>query len=135
MMNLDKRKALASKVLGVGKNKIRFDVARLADIKEAITKQDIRDMYNDGIISIKETRGKKKFVKRTTKRGPGKIKMKIRPGKRKYITLVRKFRRYVKELHKQGKLDRTNHQALRVKIKSGTFKNKAHLKEYIGAQK
>jgi large subunit ribosomal protein L19e len=135
MMNLDKRKALAAKVLGVGKNKIVFDSSRLADIKEAITKQDIRDMYADGTIGIKETRGRLKFVPRTTNRGPGKIKMKIKPGKTRYITLVRKFRRHVKELLKQGKIDKDRYFELRQQIRTGMFKNKANLKEHIGGTK
>lgn len=135
MMNLDKRKALASKVLGVGKNKILFDTTKLAEIKEAITKQDIRDMYNDGVIMIKPNKGKRKFEKRTTKRGPGKIKMKIKPGKAHYIILVRKFRGYAKELKKQGKLNQDRYLDIRKKIKAGSFKSKAHLKDYIGGEK
>ena len=134
-MNLDKRKALASRVLGVGKNKILFDVTKLVEIKEAITKQDIRDMYNDGIIMIKPNKGKLKFVKRTTRRGPGKIKMKIKPGKTHYMTLVRKFRGYAKELKKQGKLNPQQFLDVRKKIKAGSFKSKAHLKDYLGGEK
>jgi large subunit ribosomal protein L19e len=133
MMNLDKRKALAAKVIGVGKNKIVFDETKLAEIKEAITKQDIRDMYADGLISVKPNKGRLANVKRTTKRGPGKIKLKIKPGKAMYIILVRKFRRYVKELLKQGRINKEQYLDLRKKIKAGVFKNKAHLKEHIGA--
>jgi large subunit ribosomal protein L19e len=133
-MNLDKRKALASRVLGVGKNKIRFDTSKLTEIKEAITKQDIRDMYADGIISIKETRGKAKIVKRTTRRGAGKIKLTIKPGKRHYVIIVRKLRRYVKELLKQEKITKAKFLELRKQIKSGLFKSKANLKEHIGGE-
>jgi large subunit ribosomal protein L19e len=131
MMNLDKRKALAAKVLGVGKNKVLFDETKLAEIKEAITKQDIRDMYADGIIMIREFPGRLKFIKRTTKRGPGKIKLKIRPGKAEYIILVRKLRFFVKELLKQGKIDKAKFLDLRKKIRAGVFKSKAQLKEHI----
>ena len=131
MRNLDKRKALASKVLGVGKNKIVFDISRLAEIKEAITKQDIRDMYNDGIISIREKTGRRKKEKRTTRRGFGKIKKKIRNRKGNYVILVRKLRAYVKELKSHGKLDREKYIEFRKQIKARTFKNKAHLKEHM----
>ena len=53
-MNLKKKKILAAKTLGVGRNRIRLLKSRLDEIKEAITKQDIRDLKNDGAILIKE---------------------------------------------------------------------------------
>jgi len=132
MQNLDKRKALAAKVLGVGKGKIIFDVNRLGEIKEAITKQDIRDMYTDGLIRIREFRGKTKYEPRKNRRGPGKRKYKVFDRKRDYITMVRKLRRYVYELLGQGKLTKEQHEELRKKIKARTFKSKAHLKEHLG---
>ena len=49
-MNLSKKKKLAAKVFGVGKERIVFAKSRLNEIKEAITKQDIRDLKNDGAI-------------------------------------------------------------------------------------
>lgn len=133
MKELTKRKILASKVLGVGKNKIIFDSSKLAEIKEAITKQDIRDLFSSGFISIRETRGKKAVVKRTTKKGPGKIKRKVKNEKRDYVIMVRKLRRYIKELKIQGRLTQENYEDLRKKIKTKTFKNKAQLKEHTEA--
>ena len=92
MKNLNKRKMLAAKLFGVGLGKITFDNNRLEEIKEAITKQDLRDLYEAGAISIKETKGKAVNVKRTTKRGPGKIKMKVHDRKGDYVRLTRKLR-------------------------------------------
>jgi large subunit ribosomal protein L19e len=135
MQELRKRKELASKVLGVGKNKIIFDSTKLPEIKEAITKQDIRDLYEAGIIMIREARGTKKKIKRTTKRGPGKTKKKVKPGKREYVIITRKLRRYVSELKTHGKLNQTEFEGIRKKIKARAFKNKAHLKEHLEAQK
>ena len=92
MKNLNKRKTLAAKTLRVGENKIIFDTLRLDEIKEAITKQDIRDLYEAGAIMIKENKGRKINVKRTTKRGIGKVKFRIGNKKAKYIIIVRKLR-------------------------------------------
>lgn len=131
MDNLNKRKELACRVFGVGKSKILFDITRLSEIKEAITKQDIRDLYASGAISIKETRGRKTKVKRTTKRGPGKIKWVIGNKKRKYIIMVRKLRKYINELRIQGKLNKVQYKDLRKKIKARAFKDKFHLKEQM----
>jgi large subunit ribosomal protein L19e len=130
-MNLRKRKELAARVLGVGKNRVIFDPEHLAEIKEAITKQDIRDMYADGIIYIIEKKGRKFKKKRSTRRGFGKIKKMINPGKAAYIIKVRKQRKYIKELLLQNKLDKEQYYDLRKKIRASTFKNKAHLKDHI----
>ncbi len=132
MKELRKRKVLAAKALGVGKNKIVFDSSKLAEIKEAITKQDIRDLYAEGIIMIKEARGRKKKEKRNTRRGPGKIKMKVRDRKGEYVIITRKLRGYLKELKIQNKVDSEKFKEIRKKIRARVFKNKAHLREHLG---
>ena len=73
-MNLEKKKMLAARTLGVGKARIIFNVARINEIKEAITKQDIRDLAADKAILIREIKGTKKKVKRKTRRRAGSIK-------------------------------------------------------------
>lgn len=131
MKNLNKRKMLASKVLGVGLARIIFDNSRLEEIKEAITKQDIRDLYEAGAITIRDIRGKRTYVPRTTKRGPGKIKKIVRDKKGDYVKLTRKLRRYVKELHSQNRFDLVKYKELRKMIKARSFKDKNHIKNYI----
>ena len=48
---LDVQRRLAAQILKCGENRIRFDLERLEDIKEAITKTDIRSLINNGVIS------------------------------------------------------------------------------------
>lgn len=43
-MKLENKKDLASRALKVGKNRIAFNKSRLTEIKEAITKQDFKDL-------------------------------------------------------------------------------------------
>ena len=43
-MNLQKKKELAARTLTIGKDRIMFNTSRLDEIKEAITKQDIKDL-------------------------------------------------------------------------------------------
>ena len=76
-MNLRNKKVLAAKTLGVGKNRIYFSGQGFKEIKEAITRQDIKDLYNEKIIKIKPIKGRKKVQKRKRRRGPGKIKKKL----------------------------------------------------------
>ena len=76
-MKLEKKKELASRTLNVGKGRIAFVSSRNKEIKEAITKQDIRDLVIDGAIVIKEVKGRKKIVGRKNKRRAGKIKKSV----------------------------------------------------------
>lgn len=133
-MKLEKKKALAARTLKVGKNRIIFDSGKLAELKEVITKQDIRDYLASGIIRIREIKGRKKVERRSRKRGPGKIKKKINLRKENYIIIVRKLRTYIKELKKQGKMNLEKYKELRRKIKNKEFKSKSQLKEYLGGK-
>jgi len=130
-MNLAKKKLLASKTLGVGKGRIQFNTERLSEVKEAITKEDIKYLYKAGAINIKEAKGRKKIERAKRKRGPGKIKMKINKGKQDYVKITRKLRKYVKELLKQGEISKKEYWELRKKIKARDFKSKAQLKMHL----
>lgn len=130
-MNLRKKKELAAKALNVGKNRICFNTENLAEIKEAITKQDIKDLYANGIINIKPIKGRKKIVKRKIKRGPGKIKRRVNKRKQIYVKITRKLRAYLSELKRKGAISKDLYYELRKKIRMKNFKSKAHLKEYL----
>ena len=130
-MNLGKKKILAAKALKVGKKRIVFLNPRLDEIKEAITKQDIKDLQKEGAIMIKEVKGRRKIKKQKNK-GTGKVKKKVKMRKKVYATLTRKLRKYTGELKKAGRLDRGEIKEIRNKIRNRFFKSKAHLKEYTG---
>jgi large subunit ribosomal protein L19e len=130
-MNLLKKKELAKKTLGVGKSRICFDSDRIKEIKEAITKQDIKDLHAEGAITIKPVKGRKTIKRRKTKRGPGKIKKTINKRKQIYVTITRKLRDYIKALKLQGKISNESYIEIRKKIRMRVFRGKAHLKEYL----
>ncbi len=130
-MNLRTKTNLAKKVLGVGKGRIVFVESRLDEIKEAITKQDIRDLKEEGAIIVKEGKGKKKNPCRRNKRGPGNIKKSVNKRKQEYVIMTRKLRSYVSELKKRGKLSREEVIEIRKRIRNRSFRSKAHLNEYI----
>lgn len=130
-MNLKKKKILASKTLKVGKDRIVFLKPRLNEIKEAITKQDIRELQKEGAIIIKEIKGRKKVKKKSKKKGPGKIKKRINKRKKEYVIMTRKLRKYVSELKKQGKVSKEDVIDIRKKIRNKIFKSKSALRGYI----
>lgn len=131
-MNLRSKKELAAKALKVGKERIVFVKERLEDIKEAITKQDIRDLKQEGAIKVKNISGRKKNVKKKSRRSPGNVRKKVNTRKRDYVIMTRKLRSYVAEMKKQGRLSAEEVKELRKKIRNKMFRSKAHLREHIG---
>lgn len=126
-----KKRELARRTLNVGKDRIVFVRARLEEIKEAITKQDIRDLVQSGAIIVKPTKGRKINISRKNRRGPGKIKKKVNKRKQEYVTITRKLRAYVKELKSRGELTRDEVIEIRKRIRNKAFKSKINLKSYI----
>lgn len=134
-MNLRSKKALAARTLGVGKDRIILVDARKEEIKEAITKQDIRELHKDGAIIIKPVKGRRKVMKKSKKRGQGNVRKKVNTRKRDYIKLTRKLRAYVAELKKQGKISLSQFKEIRKRIRNKSFRSLSHLKEYLGGLK
>jgi large subunit ribosomal protein L19e len=130
-MNLNNKKALAAKALKVGKGRLQFKIENLSEIKEAITRQDIKQLKDEGIISIKPIKGRKTNVKRKHRRGPGKIKMKVNKRKQEYVKITRKLREYAMSLRDRGVLQRDLYKKIRNKIRMREFKSKANMKDFL----
>lgn len=130
-MNLSKKRMLAAKVLNVGKNKIIFSPEAVPDIKIAIKRSDIKQLYEQGLIRIKPSKGKRKIKKNKTKLGKGKIRKKINKRKQRYVKLTRKLRAYLKELRLKNIVNKDQYWEFRKKIKSKFFKSKANFKEFL----
>lgn len=134
-MKLDNKKDLASRALQVGKGRIVFNNERLAEIKEAITKADIKQLVLDKAIVVREIKGSRKHVARKTRRRAGSFRKKVINGKTKYVILTRKLRKYLAELKKQEVLSNEHYHKLRKEIRAKNFRDKAHIKERIIALK
>ncbi|MSS74092.1 hypothetical protein EXS72_00425 [Candidatus Pacearchaeota archaeon] len=133
-MDLSKKKSLVARTLGIGEGRVMFNTQRLDDIKEAITKQDIRDLVSDKAIFIREIKGRKVNTVRKRRRA-GSIRMKPNNRKREYMIITRKSRAYISEMRKQSKITNEEFMKLRKEIRSKNFKSKAHLKEHIETMK
>ena len=130
-MNLRSKKQLIGKTLNVGVNRILLDETMLSEIKEAITRQDIRDLKKQGIIKIKEIKGRQTKKKRKTRRKQGSRKKKIVNRKQEYVKITRKLRDYIKNLQDKNDISKEIYQDIRKKIRSRNFRSLAHLREYI----
>jgi len=134
-MNLRKKKELASRTLKVGKERIVFLKERIEEINQALTKQDIRDLFKEGAITIKDVKGRKTKVKRRTRRRVGKVKKRVGERKRTYIIITRKLRAYVKALKQRGEISNEDFYEIRKQIRNREFKSLAQLKEQIKEKK
>ena len=130
-MKLEKKKDLVARTLGVGKSRIIFNTQRLSEIKESITKQDVKDLIQSGAIRIREIKGRLRKEKRKTRRRIGTIKKRVKSGKREYVTITRKLRSYLKSLRKKGEISKDNYLQLRKRIRSREFKSLSQIKERI----
>lgn len=115
----------------VGKNRVIFIKERLPEIKEAITKLDILDLYKSGAIQIREVKGRKKIVKRKNRRRMGKVKNKVKNRKAEYVIITRKLRKFVRGLVRTGAIDKERNREIRKQIRARKFKSKRHLKENL----
>jgi large subunit ribosomal protein L19e len=139
-MNTQKR--LASSVMKASKKRIRFDNTRLADIKEAITKTDIRQLVNEGAITRIQKRGvsrsrARKIQKQKSKgqrKGPG-----SREGKntsrlsRKtgWMIRIRGQRTFISELKEKKIITNETYRQLYRKAKGGFFRSTRHIKIFL----
>ncbi|MEK6963456.1 MAG: 50S ribosomal protein L19e [Nanoarchaeota archaeon] len=141
-MQLTVQRRLASQVLNVGPKRICFDSAQLNDIKEAITKADIRGLISHGAITRIPTKGISKGRTRHNKaqkrkglrKGPGSRKggMHARlPKKGAWMNKVRIQRRFLQELKEKKFINPSIFRELYYKSKGGYFRSKRHIKLYL----
>lgn len=136
-MKLENKKELVSRALGIGKGRITFNSSRLSELKEAITKQDIKDLKDSGVIIVKEIKGRKAVRARKTRRRAGSIKKKVGAKKQNYIVLTRKLRAHLSGLKTRGLLENKDFKEFRKEIRASNFRSLAHMKErvsHLGAE-
>lgn len=141
-MKLNTQKKLAGKVSKASPKRVKLDPTRYEEIKESITKADIRSMIKDGAIKVIQKKGisrvranKIKVQKSKGRRkGPGKMKGKKTARAPKKITWMNKIRlqrKLLRALKDGGKIDTEIYRQLYLKSKGGFFRSKRHLKLYL----
>ncbi|MBI4452642.1 50S ribosomal protein L19e [Candidatus Woesearchaeota archaeon] len=139
---LDVQRRLSAQILNCGENRIRFDPDSLEEIKEAITKADIRGLISKGVISKKRLLNTSRFWARKIKRqkslgkrkGPGSRKGKSTARtnpKKAWINRIRLQRNYLKSLRNAKLIPPSAYHELYAKGKGGFFRSLRHLKLYV----
>ncbi|ADD03820.1 50S ribosomal protein L19e [Natrialba magadii ATCC 43099] len=142
MTDLSAQKRLAADVLDVGKNRVWFDPESQADIAEAITRDEIRELVQDGRIQAKDAKGnsrgraRERNAKRAYghKKGPGKRRGKKgarQNEKDDWQNKIRAQRRKLRELRDKGELTPTQYRELYKKAGGGEFRSVRYLLNYI----
>lgn len=140
------QKRLAAQILKCSPQRIKFDTTKLEEIKEAITKADIRGLINEEAITKIPVRGTSRFharfIHRQKKKGrrkghgsrKGKSTARTDP-KRMWMNRIRLQRGLLKRLKSEGRMDNAVYYDLYGKSKGGFFRSIRHLKLYIQERK
>ena len=140
-MKLSVQKRLAASILKCSGKRVWIDETRQADIKESITKADIRGLIIDGSIRLKPvksiSKGRQRVIKvqksKGLRKGKGSQKGKKTarlPSKDAWMAKVRTQREFLKDLKDKGHLSTTNYRQLYLKSKGGFFRSRRHIKLY-----
>src|SRR3989338_3822752 len=123
-MRLGNQKRISAEMLGVGKSKVWFDTEHMTEIKEAITKGDVRTLI------------RKRIIQRRPELGHSRVRARKRLTKKTaWMNLVRGQRTFLKELKLKGLVSIPTYRNLYSKIKGGYFRNKRHIKLYLTEHK
>lgn len=145
-MNTETQKVLAAKVAGVGLARVILDPMRYDDIKEAITREDIRSLIKQGAIKILPIKGPSRHrarirhaqKKKGRQAGHGKRrggKNARTPRKLQWMIKIRKIRSTLLALKEKGLLEPKTYRDLYMKAKGGLFRDTGHLKFYMESNK
>ena len=142
MSDLKAQKRLAADVMGVGKRRVWLDPDEHDEIAEAITREDIRELVELGIIQAKDDktnsrgRARERNKKRSYGHRKGQGSRKGKAGAREntkdsWVSRIRAQRARLKELRDEGTIDRTQYRELYNKASGGEFDNVDRLDAYV----
>jgi len=141
MSDLGSQKRLAADILDVVERRVWLDPEESEEIAEAITREDIRDLVDQGIIKAKNSdnnsrgRARERNEKRAYGHRKGQGTRKGKSGAREsrkdsWVSRIRAQRKRLKELRDDGTLDRTQYRELYNKASGGEFDSVDRLEAY-----
>ncbi|MEK6973060.1 MAG: 50S ribosomal protein L19e [archaeon] len=147
-MNVNRAKEHAARILNVGKGHLYVDATQVSRIKESITKDDVRQLIKDKVITKRKTneqsRGRSRDAttsrKKGRKRGFGKRKgtQKVRAEhKRNWVRKVRRLRKELLRLKKEHPKDveKIGYRKLYSRISGNFFRGQRYLEAVVKGKK
>lgn len=146
MTDLKSQKELAAKILDCGKNRVWLDPEAQGDIAEAITREDIRELIDQGVIREEQKKGvsrgraRERDEKRSYghQKGHGKRKGKKgarSPRKKEWESQIRALRKELKRMREEDEISPSEYRELYRKAKGGEFRSVRYLKNYVEEMK
>ena len=141
-MRLTNQKTLAGKLFKCSPKRIKINPERLADVKEAVTRQDIRVLVADGLIVKQQSKGHsmvrarirmvQKRKGRQRGQGARKGKFTARAGKKiVWVNKIRAQRGLLKELKSSKRISVPTYRDMLGKAKGGFFRSRRHINLYL----
>lgn len=142
MSDLSAQRRLAADVLDVGENRVWFDPAAQGEIADAITRDDVRELVQDGLIRAKESAGNSRGRARERqekrayghRKGHGSRKGSAggrQDSKDEWTNRIRAQRRRLDELREADEITRSEYRDTYQMAGGGEFDSVADLERYI----
>ena len=141
-MMLNTQKRIAATILKCSPSKVVFDTEKLTEIKDALTKQDMRTLVESGV--VKKARSNEQSRVRARLRAAQRSKGRQRghgtrkgsansrlPRKRAWIGKIRLQRSLLKKWREKKEISKKNYRDLYMKAKGGFFRSKRHVELYV----
>lgn len=141
-MELKVQKRISASILKCSPKRVWFDEESLDDIKEAITKADLRSLISKGIIRIKPAkvtsrgRARHRAVQRAKGRRKGHGSRKGKAGARlarkdNWKNMIRAQRDLIRYLKEKQIISRKDYRMLYSKCKGGFFRSRRHIRLFL----
>jgi len=142
MSDIASQRRIVASVLKCGVNRVWFDPARLSDIENAISREDLRALVTEGAIKARQKKGvsrgraRARIAQRSYghRKGAGKRKGAAgarKPSKTAWVQKIRAIRKVLVDLRTAGTIDRHMYRILYRKAAGGQFRSVAHMKAQL----
>lgn len=142
MTNLSSQRRLAAKILKIGENRVWIDPERIDDVDAAITREEIRKLIHEKVITslpvkgVSRSRAKTIIEKKRKGRRQGSGSKTGSPQakitkKEAWITRIRALRKRLRELKSSRIITESTYRKIYLVAGSGKFESIADLDRYL----
>ncbi len=140
MSNLKTQKRIAAEILKLGKSRVWINPEAGADVGQAMTRDDVREIVKQGLIQEKPAkkqtrkRAKKRMELRRKRKATGHGKRRgtrnaRKPEKVRWMEKIRSQRRFLRKLRDEGRIDVRIYRRYYLRIKGGEYTTIKQLRE------
>lgn len=145
-MNLKTKRRIAKSLFNVGRKRIWIDPTKLKEVKEALTKKDIKGLVKKEIILVKQKQGTSRYrirkakIQKSKGRGRGIGSRKGASNARlsrklQWMIKIRNQKNLLKSLRNKSSISRKTYRKLYRMAKGGFFRSVRHIQIYINEHK